>query len=109
MPVTVPTRTDLPYYDLQIALDSVTYTLNFRWNVRLGAWFMGVLDLEGINWILAPARVVVDIPLFQWITGRMPPGAFVAIDTTGSGIDPGLNELGSRVQLVYYARSELGL
>lgn len=101
---------DAAHFDLQAVLDEVTYTLEFRWNVRLGAWFMNVLDVEGEIAHLIGVRVVVDYPLAQHLVDRQPPGYFIALDTgaaEGEGQDPGFDDLGSRVQLWYVPEAEI--
>jgi hypothetical protein len=101
---------DAAHFDLQAQLDGVTYTLEFRWNVRLGAWFMNVLDAEGESPCLVGVRLVADWPLAQNIVDRSPPGYFLALDTgaaEGSGEDPGFDDLGSRVQLWYIPEAEI--
>jgi hypothetical protein len=109
VPQLIPTRSDLSLYDLQVVLEDVQYTLQFRLNVRMGAWFMSVLDGEGVVPIMTGARIVVNWPLWAYFTGRDPAGAFVAVDTASTGADPGPDDMGARVQLVYYSSEELGL
>lgn len=114
MAVLIPiTRTsdDTGFFDQQVTLDGVTYTLEFRWNERLGAWFMAVLDIEGTTAHQVGLRLVVDWPLGLYHQGRQPSGVFIAIDTgapVGQGIDPGFDDLGSRVQLHYSPESDFG-
>lgn len=99
-----------PYFDLQVVLEGVTYTLEFRWNVRLGAWFMNIYDADGTTAILVGIRLVANYMLGAYNVGYGgPPGGFAAFDTSGQGLDPGLEELGDRVQLIYYTAAELGI
>ncbi len=107
MPQVIETRSDLPWYDLQVDLDGVTVTLELRWNVHVGAWYLAVLDADAVDTLQAGIRVVADFPLSAYWTGRTPPGALVAIDTAGDGRDPGVDDLGSRVVLVYFTAAEL--
>ena len=113
MAVTIPIvrdADDASHFDMQAVLDGVTYTLEFRWNVRLGAWFMNVLDADGEEARLLGLRLVADYPLAANIADRTPPGVFLALDTgaaVGSGEDPGFDDLGSRVQLMYIPKAEL--
>jgi hypothetical protein len=98
------------FFDLQAVLDGVTYTLEFRWNVRMGAWFMNVLDAEGVNPTMLGVRLVVDYALGWQRPDRAPPGVFIAIDTgaaEGEGQDPGFDDLGNRVQLWYVPEAEI--
>lgn len=100
----------LPYFDLQARLDDVTYTLSVRWNVRAAAWYLDIWDEQGVTLFAAGVRLVVNYPLCNYLTGRQPPGALVAVDTSGQGIDPGLGDLGgssARVQLYYATAVEL--
>jgi hypothetical protein len=97
----------LPFFDLQVTLDGVTYSIEFRWNTRGLAWFINVWDEQLQTLFLAGVRLVVNYPLANWITGRQPPGALAIIDTSGLGIDPGLGDLGVRHQLYYGTAAEL--
>lgn len=107
MPLTIKARGDIPYYDLQAVLDDVTYTIELKWNVRLGAWFMNVLDGQGVGLFQGGLRLVANWPLAAYTTGRTPPGAFFLFDTSGQEEDPGMADLGVRHKLLYYTASEL--
>lgn len=109
MSVVIPVKSDAAYYDLQIQLEGVTYTLEFRWNVRASAWFMNILDAQGVNMIRAGLRLVTNFPLWPYGASRTPPGALIVVDTTGSGdADPDLDGLGDRWQLLYLTAAEIG-
>lgn len=96
-----------PHFELQVTLEDVTYTLELRWNERASAWFMNVLDAEGVTMLQAGLRLVADWMLGSFNVGAQPPGAFVARDTSGLGIDPTLEDLGTRVQLLYFSTEDL--
>jgi hypothetical protein len=103
---TIPTRTDLESYVEQVELDGVVYEFDVTWNQRDGAWYLSLSDAEGKP-IASGLRIVVDFPLLHYVGHPdKPPGTLMAIDTSGSGVDPGLSELGGRVQLVYHAATE---
>jgi hypothetical protein len=99
----LPTDPELTHFDLQVVLDGATYTLEFYWNDRDSGWFMDVRTEDGTP-IRTSIRVTVGLPLAARARGvkGMPPGALLAVDTSGEGRDPGLGELGSRVQLEYF-------
>lgn len=99
----------LPNFDMQAALEGVTYTLSFRWNVRWNAWYLDVLDEAGDNYIVAGIKLVADWPLSTYTVDRQPPGAFITVDSTGQGVDAALTDLGVRVSLLYFTAAELGL
>ena len=107
MPVRIPLRPSLAYFTLQVPLEGVNYTLQFVWNLRESSWYMDVLDETGAIMIIGGMRLVADSLLGITRTGRQPQGAFIALDTTGEGVDPGLDDLGVRVKLLYYTLAEL--
>lgn len=110
MSIEIPIEPGDTLLDLQTPpLEGVVYTLEIRWNIRIGAYFMKVYDQEGVTLLAAGLKLVANWPLGAYGAGRQPPGAFVAIDTSGRGLDPGLDELGDRVKLVYFTKSDLGL
>lgn len=96
------------HFDVQVALEGATYTLEFRWNVRLGAWFMALLDSQGTTPIAVGLRLVANWYLDAYSVGG-PPGRFAALDTSNLNTDPGFDDLGTRVQIVYSTAAELGL
>ncbi len=103
---TVPLRNDLPHYEFQVELDNATYGLELRWNFLSEAWFMSIYTSDDIL-VVADIRIVVDWPLGgRYADARMPPGRLIALDTTGEHQDPGLADLGTRTQLLYFTRDE---
>ena len=109
MSLLIPTRSDLPYFDLQVTLDSTTYTLTFRWNVRAAAWFVGVASEDGQTVYAVGSRLVADFPFLLRRTGRQPAGWLLCADTSGQGLDPGIADLGTRCQVFYLTAADLGL
>lgn len=99
----------LPFFDLQTSLENVTYTLEFRWNVRANSWFMRVLDETGSTVIQGDHKLVANWPMGAYVSNRQPPGAFVVVDSAGAGADPDVASLGVRHKLLYYTSTELGL
>ena len=107
MAIIIPCKTDIPHYDMQIVLDAVTFTLEFRWNTREASWYMRILTQEG-EAILDGLKVVVDWPIgFRSADVRRPAGALIALDTMGEHLNPGQFDLGDRVQLSYFPFAEL--
>lgn len=107
MSLTIPLRSDLEDYDLQVSLDGVLFTLRFRWNRRDLYWYMDVGDEDG-NPILASIKVVIDFPLgARSRNSLMPGGILLAVDTSTQRLDPGLSDLGTRVVLLYFEVAEL--
>jgi hypothetical protein len=109
MAYTIPCSPELTHYDMQVPLDGTVYTMEFRWNTRSQAWFMHVCTEQGEH-IISSVRVVIDAPLgVRSLDARKPKGVFFAVDTSGSRRDPGITDLGDRVQLIYFSAAELPL
>lgn len=107
MPVAIPCRPDLTNYDMQIVLDNVSYTLEFQWNFREESWYMRVLTEAGDE-IQSNIKVVVEWSLgARCVDARWPKGQFVAVDTTLTATNPGIADLGDRVQLWYFTYAEV--
>lgn len=106
MALRIPLQPGLPHYTIQAELDGTTFTFEFRWNARAAAWFMHLQDAEGVH-LVSGVRVVVNWPLVSRYKGEeLPAGTLMAIDTSGELEDPGLTDLGARVQLVYLTAAE---
>jgi uncharacterized protein DUF6983 len=99
----------LPFFDMQTSLESVTYTLQFKWNVRAASWYLDVLDEAGVTYLTAGLKLVADWPLGAYRANRQPPGAFAIVDSGGEDADPDDLSLGVRHKLVYFTSAELGL
>ena len=104
--LTIPARPGVPHQRLFVELEGVTYGLALRWNETAGAWFANLLDRDGTV-LLAGKRVALGIPLTLRAAydRRLPPGGLLAIDTTGKGLEATLDDLGSRVKLLYVEAS----
>lgn len=104
---TLPLRTDdVAHYEFSTDLDGRVYVFEFRWNHRDGAWYMAIRTEQGEP--LISRKVVVGFPLTSRSRDvRLFPGEIIAVDTSGEKSDPGLGELGNRVQILYFERSDL--
>jgi hypothetical protein len=97
----IPTRTDVEHYTEVVELDGVNYDLLFRWNHRDGTWMLTIAPEQEAP-ILAGIRVVADTPLIEFCGhADKPHGTLMAVDTSGQGRAPGLQDLGGRVMLLY--------
>jgi hypothetical protein len=97
----IPCPTGTDNYELQTVLDGATYTLALHWNYRGGFWSLSIADANDNPIVSGVAlRINVDV-LYTTASFAKPPGSLGIIDASGSGLDPDLDELGKRVQLVY--------
>lgn len=97
----IPTRTDLDNYSLEVELEGVAFVLSLAWNYRDESWFLSVATTDGTP-IASGIKVVCNTSLLATCSNPdRPPGSLYAWDTSGAGTDPGLDELGERVTLLY--------
>ena len=95
-------------YSQRTVLDGREYLLTFRWNQREAKWYLSIADSEEAP-IVSGVKVVLNFPL---ITNRVrdirrPPGEIFAVDPSGDERDPGFNDLGARVRLLYIEAADL--
>lgn len=102
----LPVRNDAPHFDFFTNLDGERYGFEFKWNEREERWYMSVLDSSGTD-LLSGRKVVVGLSLIgRFSSSALPPGRIMAVDTQGTDTAPGLNDLGQRVQVLYFDESE---
>ena len=94
-------------FRVRTRLDGTFYRLRFQWSPRFETWSMGI-ETDSGEAVLESARVVVGADIIGSQTQQgLPAGAIIPIDTSGKGVDPGRNDLGTRVKLVYMTESEV--
>ena len=98
--LTIPVTSTEPSSSVDVMLDDKAFSIETRWNDRDGAWYLSLYDADG-EAIITGRRVVADWDLLLRVQdARRPTGRLLVVDTTGAG-DPGRDDLGDRVQLVY--------
>jgi hypothetical protein len=113
MPLIIPIETDTAVNDftLSCSLEGEPIALDLSWSPRSSSWYCSLYRV-GANQERIPIalgrRITVAVPLLRGVTGtNRPPGELLPIDTTAKGDDPAHDELGTRVQLLYYTAAEL--
>lgn len=102
--IELPVRSDVKAYNFTIELDSFLYTLRFRFNDRSGLWSMDIADsIDGD--ILNGVSLLTNIDLIDVNKTLLPPGRFILIDETGEDRNPGENDLGNDIKLLYQEAS----
>jgi hypothetical protein len=88
-------------FDQEVQLDGARYRIELRWNVRVQAWYWSLYDVND-EAVVEGRRLVVNWPLLRNVSvANAPPGQFYAFNTANPGVDPGLNDLGGNVRLLY--------
>lgn len=114
----IDTSIELNDYRQVTTLDGRDYVLRFLFNEREDKWYLSVADESDVS-IVHGIKIVPLVSLLRKVTdARRPPGVLMARDMTGADVDfsagekivdldPGLNDLGGRVLLFYFAEDEL--
>lgn len=103
----IPVTSDQPLYQQNTTLDGRDYILTFAYNARDFSWYLDIADQDAVP-ISSGIRIVVDWDLLKrCVDARRPPGILVANDLSGAGIDPGKDDFGTRVELIYFEAAEV--
>lgn len=106
MPTIIPLLSDASYR-FATNIEDENFIFYLRWNSRDSAWYFDLLEQDG-TMIVRGVKVVLGAPLARSTVHRLfTDGVFVARDTTKSGKEPTLDDLGTRVQLWYMTRAEM--
>lgn len=99
--IRVPFVPSVPSYSMTVPIEGASYALDVRWNERAGAWYFDVRELDG-----APIALGIKIVLGAYL-GRQSnhplflSGTFVAHDTSRRKREAGLDDIGTRVVVLY--------
>ena len=97
-----------PNQSAQVQLGDTFYTVVWHWNARASVWYFSLSDTDG-SAIVSGVRVVLNADLLRGVSdARRPHGVLAVVDPAGRTTEPGLNDLGTRVKVVYIPREELG-
>lgn len=103
----LPTSLTLAYYEFEIELDDIEFRLEFRYNNRDDAWYLTILDTDGVI-LRAGLRVVNEWNLIRlWVDDAAPDGEIITVNQGKVLAPPTLNQLGSEVVLAYLDAAEI--
>ena len=101
----IPTSPGVPYFTQKTRLDGRDFLLRFAYNERAERFSLSIFD-ESEQPVLLGLLLVANWPLLRHYRAdaRLPPGELMAVDLTGDGSPPTLDELGEgkRVELTYF-------
>jgi hypothetical protein len=102
----LPVTAEAHAYEFSCTLEGRTYSFEFIWNDRSGAWFLTIRDTDG-NDLAAGRRVVLGANLLgRSSNAALPPGVLLAVDTSRTDTEAGRDDLGARVKIVYIESEE---
>jgi hypothetical protein len=100
--IDVSTAKTADFWTQYVQIDGREYFFTFKWNARAGAWYVDVADQE-IDLIAAGVKLVCGARLLDGVIDtRLWPGTLLCASlATDDDSDPGHDELGGRVVLIY--------
>jgi len=95
MTIIVQTSTREPSYEQSVTIDGRVLRLTFDWNARQERWKVSIWDASSGEAIRLGLTLVDGWPINRRVRdSRMPPRFLLALDAGGSGLDPGVSDLG---------------
>lgn len=104
----IPSGSEFPDYTERVELDGEVYQLRFRWNTRAECWFLDIADDAGAPLVYG-RRLSVDAAIIHQVRHRvgMMPGELLPFDTTPRQLDATIEDLGTRVVVLYLDAAEV--
>lgn len=100
----IPFQPSVPYQSLECTVDGVTRIFEARWNTRDDSWYLNVLEVDEVP-ILMGIKLRLGVEMGRTCTHPLfgsGARALVAIDFSGKIQEAGLDDLGTRVAVVYF-------
>jgi hypothetical protein len=106
MPQLLPFEPSIPNQRVATTLDGTQFVFDVRWNGRAACWFMDILDADAEPIVMGIAVVIGAMLGRRSVDPRGPAGFIMAEDTSGTGLDAGLDDLGTRVRVLFFTGDE---
>lgn len=107
MPQLLPLVPSLPNYRFATLLAGEEFIIDVHWNGREGAWYFDVLAKNEVM-LAAGIKIILGSVLGgRNMPSEFPAGAFIAADLSGESREAGFDDIGVRVQVYFYAQSEV--
>ena len=88
-------------YTLDVSLSGSVYRFGLYWNTRGQFWLLDIFD-QADTPLATGLKLVADWELIGGLgMASLPAGLLYVVDVSGQGLDPGIDDLGTRVQLIY--------
>lgn len=107
MAVVLPFDASNPFYEFTTTINGASYRFNVRWNGRDAAWYFDVYEIDDTP-IANGIKIVLGCYLGRHTNHTLfRDGVIVAVDVSNSGKDAGIDDLGSRVQVMRLTLDEV--
>jgi hypothetical protein len=105
--IVLPTSTDETHYTFEISLEGVPFLFEFYWNARDASWVMSISDVAGTPLLMGRKVTLGTLLLTRFRNPALPLGELQAVDTSGANVEAQVNDLGTRVQLLYFESADI--
>jgi len=96
-----------PAYDYTVDLEGETYRIQLQYMERQDGWYLSISDSDG-NRLMMGKRLSVNTALINGLQiAGLPPGDFLLLDLSGSGVECSFEDLGRRCSFGYALESEI--
>lgn len=94
-------------YILAVPIDDEQILFDVRWNSRDAGWYLDIYEADNTI-VELNVKVVVGIKLAnRSLHDFFKNHVIMAVDTTGQGLDPSFDDLGSRVQVLVQSINDM--
>ncbi len=105
--VKLPLTSD-PHRTFTTVVNNARYQVTTRWNDRAGVWTMDIDDPTTGLGLVAGMPLVLGADLLRSFAPQL--GSVIVVDTSadaGFGTDAGVDDLGTRVQVLWFSPGEV--
>lgn len=103
----LPVRASDPFYRFATRLADRTYLFDFEWNEQSQTWSVSMTHESG-DPIFAGMTLALGANLLRYPKSEFhPAGQLVALRGDGLDADPGFDDLGETVRLIYFPSDEI--
>lgn len=102
--IRLPLTSD-PHRTFTITVNEVRYAITQKWNDRSSVWTLDIATASDEEPVAYGIAVVLGANLFENFAPAL--GELYVIDNSGSGIDAGQDDLGTRIDVIWVLPGEV--
>ena len=98
----IPFDPSIPHQRLEVSILNTPIIIDARWNPRDEAFYLDLFDVDETP-IIRSIKVVLGVDFFHRSSYPLFVGrSLFAIDTSGTGVECGIDDLGGRIQIAFF-------